>query len=135
MIWKNIILRSLEIKNQIVSKDIFDTGERRKLNFGHTFGHAIESYYLQKKEPILHGEAIAIGMILEAKLSKIDNYETIKDFILKTFTINEIPSVNNLKEWLVHDKKNKDGKINFSLLNTIGECSINNYKYLDELYD
>lgn len=135
LIWEKIILRSLEIKNQIVSKDPFDTGERRKLNFGHTFGHAIESYYLQQKKPILHGEAIAMGIILETKLSNIDNYSIIKDFILKNFNIPETPPINDLEEWLVHDKKNKDEKINFSLLSKIGECSINNYKSLDELYD
>ena len=55
--WEYIIYTSVQIKNKIVLADPFEKGERKKLNFGHTFGHAIESYYLEKGTPISHGEA------------------------------------------------------------------------------
>ena len=62
--WEDIINHSVQIKNKIILEDPFEKGERKKLNFGHTFGHAIESYYLEKGTPISHGEAIFMGMIL-----------------------------------------------------------------------
>ena len=63
--WEEIITISAELKNRIILNDPKEKGERKKLNFGHTFGHAIESYYLEKGAPILHGEGIFMGMILE----------------------------------------------------------------------
>ena len=75
MNWKSIIYQSLMIKNDIVTQDPLEKGERKKLNFGHTFGHAIESFYLEQGKPILHGEAISLGMILESNLSKINKEE------------------------------------------------------------
>ena len=56
--WGDIIDTNVQIKNKIVLADPFEKGERKKLNFGHTFGHAIESYYLEKGTPISHGEAV-----------------------------------------------------------------------------
>ena len=78
MNWESIILQSIVIKNNIVTQDPLEKGERKKLNFGHTFGHAIESFYLKLGKPILHGEAISLGMILESNLSKINNEEKLK---------------------------------------------------------
>ena len=72
-----LIYRSVEIKNKIVAADPFEKKERKKLNFGHTIGHAIESALLNSKNPLLHGEAIAIGMICESYLSrKINNFNS-----------------------------------------------------------
>ena len=87
MNWESIILQSIVIKNNIVTQDPLEKGERKKLNFGHTFGHAIESFYLKLGKPILHGEAISLGMILESNLSKINNEEKheISSFILQNF--------------------------------------------------
>ena len=73
--WTEIIMISVKIKNQIIINDPKEEGERKKLNFGHTFGHAIESYYLQKETPILHGEAILMGIILESELSNLSDSE------------------------------------------------------------
>ncbi|MEE2954207.1 MAG: 3-dehydroquinate synthase family protein [Bacteroidota bacterium] len=131
--WEDIIIRSIEIKNKIVMNDPLENNERKKLNFGHTLGHAIESYYLERSETVLHGEALALGIILETKLSKISEYEIIKSFIIKTFNIPKTPDISELKKWLIHDKKNIDNKINFTLLKKIGECRINNYKSWNEL--
>lgn len=72
----DLIYESIVIKNNIVMQDPTENGIRKALNFGHTLGHAIESYFLEneKKKPLLHGEAIAIGMILESYISKEKDY-------------------------------------------------------------
>ena len=133
--WEEIITLSVELKNRITLNDPKEKGERRKLNFGHTFGHAIESYYLQKGTPILHGEAIFMGMILETELSILSNSEKneIKNYILSNFGLPYTPPKSDLLNFLRNDKKNKEEKINFSLLNTIGDCTINNLFSEDEL--
>ena len=133
--WKEIIYTSLQIKNKIVISDPKEKGERKKLNFGHTFGHAIESYYLEKGTPILHGEAVFLGIILELELSNITRQEKseIKNFILSNFALPHCPSKSEIAKYLTNDKKNQSKKINFSLLSGIGNCSIDNLFSIDEL--
>ncbi|WP_369994889.1 3-dehydroquinate synthase [Winogradskyella sp.] len=136
----SLIYDSVVIKNTIVSQDIKEQGLRKTLNFGHTLGHAIESYFLGNadKTPLLHGEAIAIGMLLEAYLSTkvcnlpLEEFDEIKAGILKTFSKVEI-SANDQEiiiKLLKHDKKNSHGKIKFVLLEAIGkpkiDCIVNN---------
>lgn len=135
LIWEEVIAHSITIKNKIVLNDPEEKGERKKLNFGHTFGHAIESYYLQKGTPIFHGEAIALGMLLESKMSDLTEIEKseITEFILSNFTLPHNPVRSQLTAFMQNDKKNKDGKINFSLLKRIGDCSIDNFFSTDEL--
>ena len=130
-----IIVQSINIKNEIVLKDQYEKRERKKLNFGHTFGHAIESFYLEKRSPILHGEAIFIGMILEVELSPIDTKEKneIKNYILSNFNLPPTPEKVDLLMYLNNDKKNKQGKINFSLLKEIGNACYDNLILIDEL--
>jgi 3-dehydroquinate synthase len=105
------------------------------LNFGHTLGHAIESYFLESedKTALLHGEAIAIGMILESylslKLNLISNeeYAEIKYIITDVFEkvdFNEV-DIQKIIDLLIFDKKNEFGKVQFALLNKIGEIKIN----------
>lgn len=129
---KEYIHKSIRIKHEIVSQDRDENGLRKQLNFGHTIGHAIESYYLQKNEPILHGEAVAAGMLIELKLStdmlgfSLEEFKKIEQFLLKSFgkilikedAIEEI--INNL----AFDKKNEKGKINFVLLHAFGKPQI-----------
>lgn len=133
--WEEIIEISVQIKNKIVLADPLEKGDRKKLNFGHTFGHAIESYYLEKGTPILHGEAVFIGMILETEISHLSGNEIneIKNYILSNFALPYTPKKSYLHKFLLNDKKNKDSKINFSLLNSIGDCSIDNLFSSDEL--
>ena len=135
LIWKDVIAHSISIKNKIVLSDPQEKGERKKLNFGHTFGHAIESYYLQKGTPVFHGQAIALGMLLESKMSNLTEIEKgeITEFILSNFTLPYNPAKNKLIQFLLNDKKNKAGKINFSLLEGIGNCSIDNLFSANEL--
>ena len=133
--WEDIIDTSVQIKNKIVLADPFEKGERKKLNFGHTFGHAIESYYLEKGTPISHGEAVFIGMILETKISDLSETEKneIKNYVLSNFSLPYTPKKSNLHKFLLNDKKNQNEKINFTLLSGIGNCSIDNLFSINEL--
>ncbi len=121
-----LIHRSIEIKNEVVTEDPKEHGLRKILNYGHTLGHAIESYFLESKnkENLTHGEAIAIGMITEAFLSEkllnfpADYLAEIKTRLLKIYgkvTI-ETSDYDAIIELLIHDKKNVSGQVNFVLL-------------------
>lgn len=130
--WTKIIHHSVEIKNQVVLKDPKEKGERKILNFGHTIGHAIETYHLENFEDFyLHGEAIAIGMVVEAILSVEKNIlkeDQLKEIFQSFNRIFNLPKLDKklFKEYLklmIHDKKNSDGKLSFSLLSNIGECT------------
>lgn len=140
--WGELILRSVEIKNKIVISDPTEKAERKLLNFGHTIGHAIESYSLNNDEnPLLHGEAIVIGMICEAyisnqKLELSDNdFQDITETLLQYFTpyqLNE-KEFHQLIELMEHDKKNETKAINFTLLSSIGSGCINQEAETDEI--
>ena len=128
------IYRSIEIKNEVVTEDPLEKGLRKILNFGHTIGHAVESYALtNSKSPLTHGEAIAIGMITEAFLSvKYDNLtqeelKDISDYIISIYPKYDIKekSFNTLLTLMQSDKKNEDGHIMFSLLENVGKCTFN----------
>lgn len=132
-----LIYESIQIKNNIVSQDPTENGIRKALNFGHTLGHAIESYFLDNNEktPLLHGEAIAVGMVLESFLSlkkeliTAEEYFEIKSVVLDLFgkvefSQNDIEAIIVL---LIHDKKNEFGKVQFALLDGIGNVRINQF--------
>lgn len=129
-----LIYDSVVIKNTIVTEDPTEQGLRKILNFGHTLGHAIESYFLEHadKTPLLHGEAIAVGMLLEAYISSklcalpTTELKEISDGILKTFSKVEITSDDHaaIINLLKHDKKNSHGIIKFVLLESIGKPKI-----------
>lgn len=135
-----LIYDSIVIKNQVVISDPKEQGLRKILNFGHTLGHAIESYFLDhtNKTPLLHGEAIAIGMVLETYLStkncglSVEELEIITNGIRKTFSKVEIHKndQDHIIELLKYDKKNSHGIVKFVLLETIGkpkiDCVVNN---------
>ena len=133
--WRKIIENSINIKNKIVLSDPYEKGERKKLNFGHTFGHAVESYYLEKGNPILHGEAVLMGILLEVEISAISQEQNneIKNYIFSNFTLPFTPKKSDLLPFLMNDKKNKVGKINFNLLTSIGSCSVDNLFSTNEL--
>jgi 3-dehydroquinate synthase len=130
-----LIFRSIEIKNNIVMQDPTENGIRKALNFGHTLGHAIESYFLENdnKVTLLHGEAIAVGMILESYISmrknliSADEYAQIKYAITDIFGTLEFAEtdIEPILELLIHDKKNEYGSIQFALLDGIGKITIN----------
>lgn len=128
--WESIINRSVEIKQAVVVADPFENNLRRILNFGHTVGHAIETYYLeQSSASLLHGEAVAAGMICETLLSvKYTglNHETASEII--NALVSRFPHIpiedeagERLVELMRHDKKNYDGEIILTLLQEIGK--------------
>jgi len=130
-----VINTSVAIKNKIVLKDPKEQNIRKILNFGHTAGHAIETFYLKyfPSKRILHGEAVAAGMICEAyishkvnKLPKKDLMEITK-FVLEKYKAVQLNELNDdlLVQLMKHDKKNNSKGINFSLLSAIGKCDIN----------
>jgi len=136
----SLIHKSVVIKKNIVTKDPTEQGIRKHLNFGHTLGHAIESYFLESetKNPLLHGEAIAIGMILECYLSSKllkfpkEDLEYITKAINKIYqpVLFEHNDYNPIIELLKYDKKNEHGNINFVLLEAIAlpkiDCLVSN---------
>ena len=125
----NLIYRSIEIKNMVVLKDLKEDNLRKTLNFGHTIGHAIESYFLEddSKESLTHGEAIAIGMVIESFYSsKILQYPIAKTKSIKSFVhqyYGKIPilesDINDIIELMKYDKKNVSGNVNFILLRDV----------------
>ena len=130
-----LIYDSIVIKNTIVTQDPTENGIRKALNFGHTLGHAIESYFLESttKNKLLHGEAIAIGMILESFLSRElhlisdTQYQEIKTKLKNIFPFVQIDAHDHqpILELLIHDKKNEYGTIQFALLDQIGNTKLN----------
>lgn len=124
------IPQSMEIKQEIVNADFHEKNVRKTLNFGHTIGHAIESLCLQSENLILHGEAVALGMICEAHLSYLEGLiskedsEMITENIARYFCYIDITGFaeDKIFDLLLNDKKNTDAKINFSLLSGIGSC-------------
>lgn len=140
-----LIRTSIHIKNTIVLEDPKEQNARKVLNFGHTVGHAIETFSLEheNKKYLLHGEAVAIGIICEAYLShkicKLSNVQLsqITAFILKNFKAVKIESIDShrLIELMRHDKKNEKGDINFSLLSAIGKCEVNKKAKADQIIE
>ena len=137
---EDLIFRSIEIKNEVVLKDPKEQNIRKILNFGHTLGHAIESFYLESdnKESITHGEAIAIGMVCECFMSAkllgfpSEKVHEVKDLVLSIYNKTDllIEDFSGILELLKHDKKNVKGRVNFVLLNDYEDykldCEVSN---------
>lgn len=126
--WRNLIKHSNAFKSSIVKKDPKEIGLRKVLNFGHTIGHALEGQALQTEKPILHGEAVAAGMIMESyiglkkKLLKESEFDEIRDFILKIFGRIDVPPDESWMATIRQDKKNKGKKILMALPRGIGKA-------------
>ena len=127
--WEELIYESVLIKKSVTEEDPYERGLRKILNFGHTLGHAIESNALSGNSPLLHGEAIAIGMIMETFLSYKKGYLSNEDAQLVKSKIqtffghhpSSIPNSEVLIRLMSKDKKNRGGIIKFSLLQNLGE--------------
>lgn len=140
--WHQLILHSIHIKHQVVSQDPTEKGLRKILNFGHTVGHAVESYLLEdSKRKCLHGEAIALGMICESEIAyqkqsiTLEEKEAIKDYLEGIYDFVPIleTELNQIAKLARQDKKNEAGKIQASLLNQIGEANFNQSIEEDEV--
>jgi 3-dehydroquinate synthase len=146
--WQELVKHSVSFKNLIVEKDFQEKGVRKLLNFGHTIGHALESYFLSKNEKLLHGEAVAWGIIAETFLSyqkgfiEKEDLEEIQDFIAFQF--------KESKKWLsdrdvdeivmlaLQDKKNQNNEIRCTLLSEIGrgiiDVSVEEYELQEAIF-
>lgn len=129
-----LIYDSVRIKNNIVMQDMSENGIRKALNFGHTLGHAIESHFLmdENKETLLHGEAIAAGMVLESYISMEKKLISREEYFQIKYVVKNIfddilfgeSDIVAILELLIHDKKNEYGNISFALLDGIGNAII-----------
>ncbi len=130
---RELVASSIMIKNHFVENDPTEQYLRKALNFGHTYGHAFESFAMKAGNPVLHGYAVAYGMICELYLSHLrlgfpmTDVIDISNYLKKVFGIYKIqPSdYKELFNWMHHDKKNEDNRINFTLLDEIGQLQVN----------
>ncbi|WP_294286175.1 3-dehydroquinate synthase [uncultured Chryseobacterium sp.] len=121
---------SIGIKQEVVNKDFQEKNIRKTLNFGHTIGHAVESLCLHQGNPVLHGEAVAMGMIAETHLAYLEELISEEDSTViieclqKYYPYLDISDFKDeaILDLLWNDKKNADRKINFSLISGIGSC-------------
>lgn len=128
-----LIATSNRIKAEIVESDETEGGERKILNFGHTIGHAIEAVSLATSNPLLHGEAVSIGMVVEAAIAQSLGYITVKDveyierLLVNTGLPVRIPNINTQAVFkkLRSDKKNVGGTVYYSLLENLGHANYN----------
>jgi 3-dehydroquinate synthase len=138
---QRMVAESIKVKERIVTEDPHEHGIRKALNLGHTVGHALESFAMKHGRPVLHGYAVAYGMVCELYLSarKTDfptdkMHQTVR-FILDhygrlPYTCDDYPE---LLELMRHDKKNTSGIINFTLLGGIGDIRINQTATKEEI--
>ena len=137
---QRMVGESVTVKERIVAQDPHEHDIRKALNLGHTFGHAFESWALKRK-PVLHGYAVAYGLIPELWLSVVKTgFPTEKmrqtvNFIKENYGSLPITcdDYDELIELMRHDKKNQDGIINFTLLGGIGDIRINQSATIDEI--
>lgn len=136
----NLVAKSVQVKEGIVTEDPTEKGIRKALNLGHTIGHAFESLALQRK-PVLHGYAVAWGLVCELYLSvvktgfPVEKMRQMTRFIFEHYgrmpiTCDDYPT---LLELMTHDKKNIGANINFTLLGGIGDIRINQTATKEEI--
>ena len=134
---------SIRIKDHFVENDPKEQNIRKALNFGHTIGHAIETFAMQQDQPMLHGYAVAYGMVAELYLSHkqlqfpVDKLMEITRYIHQLYGHFHINKDNfpALIELMTHDKKNDSNQINFTLLKDIGDIAINQHANSDEIIE
>ncbi len=127
-----VLSLSTYIKCDIVRKDPFEKKERKKLNFGHTVGHAVEMAYQDSSTPLLHGEAIAIGMIAEARISLLsgslagEKFRQIETLIRKAGLPNKVSTTykNSISKKMLADKKNVGRQIKWAFLEDLGKIKV-----------
>ena len=140
---QELVAQSVAIKEHIVTEDPFEKGIRKALNLGHTIGHAFESLAMEEHRPILHGYAVAWGLVCELYFSTLQigfpkeklrqTIQFIKDHY-GIFTYN-CKEYERLYELMTHDKKNTAGHINFTLLGNIGDIRINQTASKEDIFE
>lgn len=140
--WEDLARHSVQIKTQVTEEDPLEKGLRKILNFGHTIGHAVESYFLPMADKkLLHGEAIAVGMIAEAYLAKERKFiseadlNQITSYLLKIYGVVPIDDfdVEQILPFALQDKKNEHDIILCTLLEEIGKANYNQEITLEDI--
>ena len=130
--WDDEITASIGVKRDVITEDPKELGMRKVLNFGHTIGHALESYALHTTAPLLHGEAIALGMIAESFLSKellslseisLNNIVAHIKEVYHDLSLVSLDHSNEVFDYMGADKKNRGGEIRTALLQDIGQAT------------
>ena len=140
---QQLVAHSVSIKEDIVAKDPFEKNIRKALNLGHTIGHAFESLALENNRPVLHGYAVAWGIICELYFSHTrvgfpkDKLRQTIQFIKDNYGVLtfDCKQYDRLYEFMTHDKKNSAGIINFTLMREIGDIRINQSANKEEILD
>lgn len=138
-----LIEKSVSIKKYFVKTDPYEKNIRKALNFGHTFGHAFESYFLGTKNELLHGKAVAFGMIFDAVLSNkkcglpMEKVYDITEFITALYgkLLFKKSDYEKLFSLMQHDKKNEREQVNFTLISEIGKVVINQTASKTEIFE
>jgi 3-dehydroquinate synthase len=138
--WTPLIKKSIEIKSSIVEQDPTEKGLRKVLNFGHSIGHALESYYMNEQEALLHGEAVLYGMIAALYISNMKyNYQSSHLYLLEQIAgkylgkSKLIFDTNQVLEFLKQDKKNKNQQLLFVLIDDKNQVQYDCACTLDEV--
>lgn len=130
--WPMLVAHSVAVKQRVVEQDPTEKGLRKILNFGHTLGHAVETYFLnQPRKRLLHGEAIAIGMVAEAFIAfqkkMIDNelLTEIEEYIFSVYGNVRLPdeAIEPILALTLQDKKNRGRAVRMSLIDGPGSCA------------
>jgi len=128
--WDSILEINHPVKLAIVEEDLHEGGKRKILNFGHTIGHALESYFLSSGNDVTHGQSVTLGMLAEAKIANLAGLLNNTDFnaivnmverLLEPLRIS-FPTFDELNFWLLQDKKKSGAVIGYSLPDKIGSC-------------
>ncbi len=147
--WDNLqdlVRQSIECKQEIVAADPHEKGLRKALNLGHTVGHAIESLMMERGTPVLHGYAVAWGLVCELFISAVQmDFPKPQLYSILRFVTTHYgrPAIacddyEQLYQYMQHDKKNEAGRINFTLLTAIGKIALNcqvERKLINEAFD
>ena len=140
---QTLVAESVQIKENIVEQDPFEKGIRKALNLGHTVGHAFESLALETNRPVLHGYAVAWGIVCELYFSYLktgfpkDKLRQTIQFIKDNYGVFafDCKQYDRLYEFMTHDKKNSAGIINFTLMGEIGDIRINQSATKEEIFE
>lgn len=140
---QELVGQSVQIKENIVEQDPYEKGIRKALNLGHTVGHAFESMAMENGHPVLHGYAVAWGMVCELYFSHIkvgfpkDRLRQTIQFIKEHYGILtfDCKQYERLYALMTHDKKNQAGIINFTLMGEIGDIRINQSANKEEIFE
>lgn len=140
---QQMVAESVKVKEHVVEEDPYEKGIRKALNLGHTVGHAFESWAMKKGRPILHGYAVAYGLVCELYLSAIkagfptDELRQTVRFTNEYYSkfIYTCDDYEEFYNFMLHDKKNTAGIINFTLLGGIGDIRINQNATKEEVFE